>query len=77
MIDWNKARKALRNFVDDDAAIAVLRWAAAHDYGHRGFLELGGAELIYEAVRSEGRRAMFPMAGGSIKRSAPRKRLNF
>ncbi|MGO8952536.1 MAG: DUF47 domain-containing protein [Rhodomicrobium sp.] len=54
MIDWNKARKALRNFVDDEAAIGVLRWAAAHDYGHRGFLELGGAELIYEAVRSGG-----------------------
>ncbi len=54
MIDWNKARKALRNFVDDDAAIAVLRWAAAHDFGHRAFLELGGAELIYEAVRARG-----------------------
>lgn len=53
MIDWNKARKALRNFVDDDAAIGVLRWAAAQDYGHRAFLELGGAELIYEAVRSD------------------------
>ncbi len=52
MIDWNKARKALRNFVDGDAAIGVLRWAASYDYGHRGFLELGGAELIYEAVRS-------------------------
>ncbi len=52
MIDWNKARKALHNFVDDNAAIGVLRWAAAQDYGHRGFLELGGAELIYEAVRS-------------------------
>lgn len=52
MIDWNKARKALRNFVDDDSAIGVLCWAAAQDYGHRAFLELGGAELIYEAVRS-------------------------
>ncbi len=52
MIDWNKARKALCNFVDDDAATGVLRWAASHEYGHRGFLELGGAELIYEAVRS-------------------------
>ena len=52
IIDWNKARKALHNFVDDDAAIAVLHWAAARDLGHRGFLELGGAELIYEAVRS-------------------------
>lgn len=54
MIDWNKARKALRNFADDGAAIDVLRWAASHDYGHRGFLELGGADLIYEAVRRGG-----------------------
>ncbi len=54
MIDWNKARKALRNFVDNTTAIDVLRWAAGHDFGHRGFLELGGAELIYEAVRRGG-----------------------
>ena len=54
MIDWNKARKALRNFVDDATAAGVLSWTAAHDYGHRAFLELGGAELIYEAVRSRG-----------------------
>ncbi len=54
MIDWNKARKALRGFVDNRAAIDVLRWTAGHDYGHRGFLELGGAELIYEAVRRGG-----------------------
>ncbi len=52
IIDWNKARKALRNFLSDSGATAVLDWAAAQDLGHRGFLELGGAELIYEAVRS-------------------------
>ena len=51
MIDWNKARKALRNFVPDEEAKKVLRWAAAQDYGHRGFLELGGAEAIFDAVR--------------------------
>jgi uncharacterized protein Yka (UPF0111/DUF47 family) len=54
MIDWNKARKALRSFVDNRAAIDILRWTAGHDYGHRGFLELGGAELIYEAIRRGG-----------------------
>ena len=36
MIDWNKARKALRNFVSDEEAKRILRWAAAQDYGHRG-----------------------------------------
>jgi uncharacterized protein Yka (UPF0111/DUF47 family) len=51
MIDWNKARKALRNFVPDEEAKKILRWAAAQDYGHRGFLELGGAEAIFDAVR--------------------------
>ncbi len=54
IIDWNKARKALRNFTNDAAGIDVLRWAASHNYGHRAFLELGGAELINEAVRRGG-----------------------
>jgi hypothetical protein len=51
LIDWNKARKALQTFVDRDAAIGLLTWAAAHDIGHRAFLELGGGDLVLEAVR--------------------------
>jgi hypothetical protein len=51
LIDWNKARKALQTFASKRAAIDVLGWGAAHDYGHRAFLELGGAELVFEAVR--------------------------
>jgi uncharacterized protein Yka (UPF0111/DUF47 family) len=51
LIDWNKARKALQTFVQRDASIALLRWAANHDLGHRAFLELGGADLVLEAVR--------------------------
>ena len=43
MIDWNKARKALRNFVSDEEAKQILRWSAAQGYGHRGLLGLGGA----------------------------------
>ncbi len=50
LIDWNKARKALQTFVGRNAAIDLLTWAARHDFGHRGFLELGGADLIFEAV---------------------------
>ncbi|SHF26043.1 hypothetical protein [Acidocella aminolytica] len=50
LIDWNKARKALQIFVGKSAAIALLTWAAVQDYGHRAFVELGGAELVYEAV---------------------------
>lgn len=50
LIDWNKARKALQTFVGKGVAITLLTWAAQHDYGHRGFLELGGIDLIFEAI---------------------------
>ncbi|HXW26633.1 MAG TPA: hypothetical protein VEK73_17955 [Xanthobacteraceae bacterium] len=51
LIDWNKARKALQTFAGKRAVVEVLEWAATHDFGHRAFLELGGAELVFEAVR--------------------------
>jgi uncharacterized protein Yka (UPF0111/DUF47 family) len=51
LIDWNKARKALQSFVEKGAALAVLGQAAESNLGHRAFLELGGAELVLEAVR--------------------------
>ncbi len=51
LIDWNKARKALQQFVGREAAVDLLTWAAEHDLGHRAFLELGGADLVLEAVR--------------------------
>jgi hypothetical protein len=51
LIDWNKARKALQTFVAKNEAVDILKWAAAHDHGHRAFLELGGSELVFEAIR--------------------------
>jgi hypothetical protein len=51
LIDWNKARKALQSFLGKNAAIKLLTWAAGHDYGHRAFLELGGMDLVFEAVQ--------------------------
>jgi hypothetical protein len=51
LIDWNKARKVLRTLVPKNDAVHVLDWAARHRFGHRGFLELGGSELIASAVR--------------------------
>ncbi|SKA35662.1 hypothetical protein SAMN02745126_05704 [Enhydrobacter aerosaccus] len=54
LIDWNKARKALQIFVGKQNAIDILRWASSHDCGHRGFLELGGADLVFEAIRRTG-----------------------
>ena len=51
LIDWNKARKTLRAFVDNADAVRLLRWGARHRWGHRGFLQLGGADLVNGAVR--------------------------
>ena len=51
LIDWNKARKALRKLVSNSDAVRVLDWGARHEIGHRGFLELGGTELVAAAVR--------------------------
>ncbi len=51
LIDWNKGRKALQTFVGKKVAIDLLAWAANHDVGHRAFLELGGADLVFDAVR--------------------------
>ena len=52
LIDWNKARKLLRSWVAKDDATRILDWAARQRIGHRGFLELGGNELIGAAVRN-------------------------
>ncbi|HEY0146637.1 MAG TPA: hypothetical protein VGB93_10925 [Methylovirgula sp.] len=51
LIDWNKARKVLREFVANADAIRILDWAALQRVGHRGFIELGGAVLVTSAVR--------------------------
>lgn len=51
LIDWNKARKALEPFVGKRAALKLLARAAERDQGHRAFLELGGADLVLDAVR--------------------------
>ncbi|HTR16106.1 MAG TPA: DUF47 family protein [Acetobacteraceae bacterium] len=50
LIDWNRARKELRGFLRGSDRIAVLRWAADKEVGHRGFLSLGGARLINQAI---------------------------
>lgn len=54
LIDWNKARKRLRRFVGQRDAIGLLKWAADHDHGHRGFLEVGGDQLVYETLEAAG-----------------------
>ena len=51
LIDWNKARKVLREWVANADAAHIIEWAARHRVGHRAFLQLGGAELVGSAVR--------------------------
>ena len=50
LIDWNRARKRLREFLRKGDAVRLLRWAAGNNVGHRGFLKLGGERLLYEAI---------------------------
>jgi uncharacterized protein Yka (UPF0111/DUF47 family) len=50
LIDWNHARKRLREFISKADAVRVLKWAADHNIGHRGFIELGGERLLQEAI---------------------------
>ena len=50
LIDWNRARKQLRQFLPKGAPVRLLKWAADHNIGHRGFIELGGERLLYEAI---------------------------
>ena len=50
LIDWNRARKRLRNFVQNTDAIDILTQAADEEIGHVAFLELGGERLIFEAL---------------------------
>jgi uncharacterized protein Yka (UPF0111/DUF47 family) len=52
LIDWNKARKVLREWVGKSDAVDILGWAARQRIGHRGFLELGGPELVASAVHN-------------------------
>lgn len=52
LIDWNHARKQLRGFLEREQRVALLRWAADNDIGHRAFLQLGGKRLIWAAVEA-------------------------
>jgi len=50
LIDWNRARKSLRNFMRNADCIKVLQWTAEKECGHRAFLILGGEQLIFGAL---------------------------
>jgi uncharacterized protein Yka (UPF0111/DUF47 family) len=52
LIDWNRARKQLRGFLRAPDRLSLLHWAAENNIGHRGFLELGGAQLVNRAIET-------------------------
>jgi len=54
LIDWNRARKRLRAFVEKEDAIAILADAARLDVGHRAWLQVGGEQLIFAAMQAAG-----------------------
>ncbi len=52
LIDWNRARKQLRQFLRGPDRLTLLACAAETEVGHRGFLELGGARLVNQAIEA-------------------------
>jgi uncharacterized protein Yka (UPF0111/DUF47 family) len=52
LIDWNRARRQLRAFLPRAPRVALLTWAAEQEIGHRGFLALGGARLVNQAIEA-------------------------
>jgi len=54
LIDWNRARKRLVNFVDKEGAVAVLTAAAENEVGHMAWLKAGGERLIFGAMQAVG-----------------------
>jgi uncharacterized protein Yka (UPF0111/DUF47 family) len=58
LIDWNRARKQLRGFLRGPDRLALLRSVAEDEVGHCGFLELGGAQLVNQAIEATAGSAM-------------------
>ena len=52
VIDWNRARKRLQNFVSKAQAVDLLRQCAREEWGHMGWLIAGGERLVYEAMQA-------------------------
>ncbi|WP_455231538.1 DUF47 family protein [Geopseudomonas aromaticivorans] len=54
LIDWNRARKRLAQFVDKAAAMAILSETARREVGHMAWLVAGGERLIFAAMQALG-----------------------
>ena len=55
LIDWNRARKRLRKLVPKRGCVEVLKWAADNNLGHMAFLQLGGEQLVFDALQLSAR----------------------
>lgn len=72
LIDWNKARKRLSRFLKRSDAVAVLKWAADNNVGHRAFLEAGENALVAAALeRSAGGQLRYGMRLDEIVGAEP------
>lgn len=54
LIDWNRARKRLLNFVGKEGAVALLTEAARLKVGHMAWLLCGGERLVFDAMQALG-----------------------
>lgn len=52
VIDWNRARKRLQNFVRKPLALALLRKVADQEWGHLAWLTAGGERLVFDAMQA-------------------------
>jgi uncharacterized protein Yka (UPF0111/DUF47 family) len=52
VIDWNRARKRLQNFVGKPQAKLLLRRVADEDWGHMAWLLAGGDRLVFNAMQA-------------------------
>lgn len=54
LIDWNRARKRLRQFVGKEQAVDILAGAARSESGHMGWLRAGGERMVFSVMQSVG-----------------------
>jgi len=50
LIDWNRARKRLRQLLPKKDALALLKWAGDNNHGHMAFLRAGGEQMLFDAL---------------------------
>lgn len=52
LIDWNRARKRLQNFISKPLAYALLQRSAQEELGHMAWLLAGGERLVFNTMQT-------------------------